>query len=794
MAQVLSERLSRLVSQIQIKPQLILEIEGIPLLFGVLPVFERTRFDSGWLFDSGLKFDTPIRSNLSRDYISIDGTTKTLQNQIDTDDGGGGSVQNFKFKLADINDEVSNAISPGTYIEEILGAKCEISIGVQGGSYPEDTIRVMRGFIEGVNSGASYIELNIQHVDGLKRQEIFTKFSTLLDGNIDSSQQNIDLVATTGIILPEGYVTKSLLRIGDELMDIQSITGNTVNVLRGFDGTISVSHDNQDDVETYYQLEGNPLTLALNIMLSGTEKIIIDEEFSTVQINPTLAIPNAIFFRVDIPREYNVTIGDILTIEGASSNNGSYVVESVVEVNNGYYLTLDQDLITDTSSIGEVSFKSKYNTSTEGLALLPREVDIASHEEIRDQNLSSFTNMLFKLKDEDLKGKEFIEKELYRPFNLYAIPRNGVSSVKITRPPLPLETPITLDLQSVTNPQDLKIERTASKYLFNNLTFRYQTDYIEDGFFSGDIFINADSLNRIKTGKKKKLIESNGLIKNSETRAILDSQSRRFFNRYKFGARFIRNVGVLFKFGFNIEVGDIVFLDGEQLKIKDTSTSNKYLEPKFFEVRNRVFDFLSGNFKLELLETNYLVDARYGLFSPSSIVSNYTGNVLTLQESFLKQFENETDKWLPFVGQSIRVRSEDYLEDELFTIERVIDFNKLELSGSGAISTSSIAEPPLYNDASNSFKQKYSFSSPVFKVESIDSTDSVTLDKTQSLFVGQKCYFQDLENYDLVEAELEIIDITANVVTFNVDHGLIDIEVYLQPLSFLDGESIYRYY
>jgi hypothetical protein len=756
MPQPISQTLLSLSKQASVSPQLILRIENIPFIFGALPVLERARFDTGLLFDDGNFLDTPIQSEFSRDLISLDGSTRELNTQILVDEGGTGAVQSMRIKIIDKDAEATRIFNT---VDELLGLRCEVFSGLQGGVFSDDTLRTMRGYVEGLESDATGYILTIQHIDGLKRQSLLTRWSSEITSAIDDNQTNIPVLTTSGLVLPDDLITLTLAKIGDEIVNITSITGNNLTVQRGFDGSIAQAHDPQAEIQSLYQIDGNPITIALKIMLSGGSGELFRSGF--------IFTATDIFFPYNIAQEHNPVIGDTLVITGTDSNDGSYQINTITELSNGYNVRV-QGIVPESSGNGSIELFSKYNVSTTGLGLKNKEVDILEHERIREENTASIIDLSLKIKEEDINGKEFIEKELFRPFNIYALPINGIAGLKITKAPLPSESIVELNLSNVVNPEGLQPKRSTGKYYFNNLTYRYQRDYIEDGFFAGDTFINADSLNRIRVGVKKKKFESIGLIKQSETRNILSLQARRFFNRWQFAPMVLSGVRLTYATGFNVEVGDVLLVNAEELRIKNMPT-------QFMEVISRRYSLFNASFSIDLLATNFATNLRYGLFSPSDEVGSINGS-----------------KWENYIGQTLRARSEDYA----FDIETVLlSISGDELTFADDITGAEIIELSNYVNASDDTKRIYSFNSAASLIVDSPGLDQVEVDSSTNYYVGQKVYIQEDEGYSLDEDELEIIDITGNVIQFDKNVTIANNNYdRLYALTFADQGDIYRFY
>jgi hypothetical protein len=171
--------LTKALSQNQ-KPQLVLKIHGYDHLIGlgnlseyILVGDEDLVIGNGWVI-GGLR---DIGNAL--DVIDIKGSSRTLSQQIQPDKGSGISIPSFQVSLIDINEKITQLISPSVVFDDILGRRADLYLGYQETAYPQDFVRIISGIIDRVDSGAT-IGLNIAHPEQKKRAELFAKMSTVL--------------------------------------------------------------------------------------------------------------------------------------------------------------------------------------------------------------------------------------------------------------------------------------------------------------------------------------------------------------------------------------------------------------------------------------------------------------------------------------------------------------------------------------------------------------------------------------------------------------------------------------
>lgn len=446
----------------------------------------------------------------------------------------------------------------------------------------------------------------------------------------------------------------------------------TVTVFRGgqySQGTIPAAHTAGTQVVNAVELYGNPLTLALKIMLSGYGGPWITGE-TCVAIGTTLdpSNPNnaAMLFAVDVVEVYGLTIGDQVILTGGP-NAGSYFIDDIQNANAGLDLNriivLSSALVLDNPATSTIGFRSKYDTLplTCGLKNTPRDVDVATFESVRDTFFSTgFTMQLFEPSEQ--QGKDFIESELFLPLGIYSITRYGRLSVAVTKPPLVDEKLIQVDQTNVLRPGTIVVERALNTRRFYNL-IQYNYDIETDGqtYRTQNNFI--DTISETKVNLTQTLaINSAGLRTELGGATVAAQRGLFILNRYKKAAYQIP-IKVNWETGCLIEVGDMVLLyDPGTLQISNLETGQRGLGKALFEVIGRSLDIVNGVASLTLLSSlGYSFEQRYATISPSSLIVSATPTALLIKDSFGPAYPgNEQKKWLNFLNLPIFVHSPNY--------------------------------------------------------------------------------------------------------------------------------------
>lgn len=797
MAFAVTDKTQQLLDATNISTNIIVEIDGISEKFGSQHITKEFLFDdtTSNFDDSGLYFDSGIQDPESRDYVSLSGTTQNITQQIQADKAIE-SIRSFKVALIDKNGELSSKFTPGVEIDEILARRAKVYVNIKGSNHPNDSVILIDGLISNctfTNKGT--VELNVDHASSLKRQEIFIAKTTKLTAQLNAGATTMSLASTDDMQLPQDSVT-TFVRIGDEIIQYTGISGNTLTGLaRGQFQTNDVQHDNDSEVTSFYRLQGSSLDLALKLMMStggyGLEKTCVGIQ----QLDGTTFVDNALWFEDDdIENNLGLIVGDHVQISGSSSNNVTTTIKDFGRTTTGKsYIVVNSNLSSESGITCTVKFKSQYDTLTDGGGLLSTQVDVIKHKYWADLFSSSLMTYDFYL-EETIELDKFLAEQIYYPNGFYQIP-GARASVQLTIPPLADIYTKTLNESNVKNPSSLRITRTINKFFYNGVVVKYDRDRLDEGKFNaGLIQIDAESGTRIKSGNKLLKINSQGLRLTGNNEALISSQARRFLDRYKFAAEFIQ-IETFFK-NFTVDVGDTVVL--ENLNITDTTASgSREFGPRIFEVVNKSFSLKTGNVQLQLLSTNYGLDGRFGVISPSSKVdANATTTSIPLKSSYgFAGFEK--NKWLQHFGSKILIHTADWateLEATLIGFDETADSTMIVSGLASAPTEDMIVEIVNYDDDEADeklYKTIYCYSNKQVEVVSATST-TITIDSSDVQYFNVNSRLEvHPSDYSSI-TETKVTEINSNVLTVNEMSYTPSAGDKIDLIGFKDGGEPYR--
>jgi hypothetical protein len=783
MAFDITELTRNLSKQTSISPQIVLQIDGIDYKFSTDDVLRMPRLDEGYLLDDGLFLDTPIKDPDSRDYISAKGSSRSVSQQLIPEKGGSGSVTSFKVALLNYNGELTSLFQSNNIITDILGRDARVWLSFKGAQFPTDYIKIFDGFIDNFEVEHNVFTVSVAISSQRVRQSLFNIISTTLDGAIDNSQTTLDVDFTTGFIIPtaaqEEWI-ESYIKIDDELMKLSSTITPTQfqNVTRGQLSTSANSHDNNAEITSFIRLKGNPIDLTLRLLMSNPkDEYFIDGEAvdKFVKETDTTTIENAIFFKFDIKREFNILTGDIINVSGASEAANNFtgrIVREIISTPQGSFITVDGDaLVLETGTSAVIQVKSQYNVLPEkaGLGMKPKYVDLEGILAIDTLLGASLPDIDIYVKDE-IKTKEWLEKEIFKPVGLFGLTRKGRYSIYAALPPLNSNETIILNETNIMNLPKVKIKRSTTKNHYNSIVYKFQQDSLEDEFKAGVIIVSQDSINRIPVGNKQLSIEAAGLRDNVATRTAINRQAQRLIDKYRYSPQHIKGLQIDFRVGYTLEVGDSVIFGGSNVTIPNTELGLNYFPETLMQIENKSIDISKSTVTIDLINSAFGLEARFGVISPSSFIESSGPDYLILKRSFATtNLQLETLKWEEFVGRKVRIRDEVYTKEQILTIKEIGEDveNKVvfEETISIVVNPDDILDLPSYDESEDYHKTSYVYANPQVEITAVTDAQNVDADVT-NLFIGAITLVHS-DDYTNISQEVTIDNIVGNTVTFS---------------------------
>jgi hypothetical protein len=260
---------------------------------------------------------------------------------------------------------------------------------------------------------------------------------------------------------------------------------------------------------------------------------------------------------------------------------------------------------------------------------------------------------------------------------------------------------------------------------------------------------------------------------------MINNISQRNTDRYRYAPVYFDNIELKYKDGYALEVGDVVPFGGTDTQFTDLQSGARNLPEQLYEVLNKSLNIRNGNIKVNLLSTNFQLNARYGVFScASNINAGSTSTTLRLKiTNDTGEFAREVQKWAPFVGERIRVRSTDYTVDEITTIKELSTTDNTALILDPALSFTPledyIAEIPDYEDSSSdidaSYKLQFAHMTAQVKITSVTDNKTFDVDDATKLLEGSEVYVhsKDYTRDSFDDDSYTIDSIVGNTITLD---------------------------
>lgn len=765
--------------------------------------------DPGLLYGGLVPIGTNPSERGQKILLNLDGSSLTIAQRLEPEQGRG-AISTLSMSFIDKDKYMTQAVTPGLIIPEILGREVKIWLGYAQTSFPQDFYIVWRGRVGQVNPEIGRISLQFVDPNLAKRQQIFYTAQTTLNGAINDTVTTINVDANGDfhekILGPDGtydQFVQCYIKIEDEFIEYQQTgfeatgfgTNQFLSVVRGARGTTAASHADGVDIDAYVQLSGRAVEMALNIQMSGWAGPYLTGYGITALVQtgdpfvPLISNGIVLNNNVDAVRDLGLTVGDYITIAGDPnlSNNGTFVVvgfdNSLNQTNK--VILVDTTFIASPATPALLALRSQYDVwpTSCGCKLPGWEVDIAGHQFYQNTYLFSAANSYSFLINSPESGKTFIESQIMLPVGAYCLTRQGKLSMGLTKPPIADERTSILNQTNVLEPQTIKVQRGLNnrKY-FNEINWSY--DFNDDGEpTSLRKTIDTDSLNLIGISSVLP-IEAKGAKTSLGFNTIVENRERNLLLRYADAAVMI-DLKTNFGTGNLIEAGDVVILsDQNQLQIPNMKTGERNMGQQLMEVINRSIDLKSGQVQLQLLGgLQSLISDRYATITPSSLVT--TGSTTTkvrIVESFGAVFPaQEQNKWIDYKGYRITVRSEDYSVFEETTFIDLDPSDNHALLVSPALSFTppvdyivDLAPYPTSTDPLNQQLPKlvHTYLDPSVDVTSgVDAFNfNVALVDVSKFHVGATILIHNAD-YSILSPEVEVSAILGTLITVSTSLG-----------------------
>lgn len=170
----------------------VVDIDGLPLLstmqigrniiYGDPITYGETNLIYGGLVPVGLKASERQQQNL----LMTDGGSLTISQRLEPEQGRG-SISTLNLNFVDKNGLMTQYVSPGITVPEILSQQVKIWIGYGPTSFPQDYFVVWRGRVGQVTAHSGQVSMQFVDPNVIRRQQVLYGGQSQLLGNIPAS-------------------------------------------------------------------------------------------------------------------------------------------------------------------------------------------------------------------------------------------------------------------------------------------------------------------------------------------------------------------------------------------------------------------------------------------------------------------------------------------------------------------------------------------------------------------------------------------------------------------------------
>jgi hypothetical protein len=808
-------------------------IDGLDTVLSSAPIYTAANYGDTNLYygKTDLVYGGLDATSGVKTILQINESDLSIQQKIEPEQGRS-SVSLMTLNFIDLDGYMTQVISPGILIDEILGKDVKVYVGFQQLSFPSEYLLAFRGRVSNVTSFAGAVELQLSDPNLVRRQQVFYQANTTALTSIAALDTVIQVASvadfTSQILGPDGNYDPAIttyIKIDDEIIEypaggIDSVNNLFSGCIRGARNTTPAAHDPGATITACLEIQDYSLDMALKIMLSGWQGPFVEDldilNFVTSTDPDVSNQPQGIFLpeEIDAVVEYGIAVGDYLTITDSAipGNNGQCIVVAFLDTetaSNNVILT-NKVFTAEADSDAIYSVRSQYDTYPDncGLQMPGWEVDVAQHQYLKNTFLGSGENTLrFFITEPQNSAKDFIETQIYLTTTCYSLTNFGRLSVQFTHPPVGDEETIFVTPANIVQPQGMKIARgITTRKFFNQIQWNY--DYDDAG--NATTVVNAfdsDSLNIIGVSQLLP-ISAEGLRSDITSTNTIGNLTKYLLTRYKRGAA-ILYVKTNFTIGIQINAGDIIAVDDQGvLQISNFLTGIRNLGTQLFEVVDNTLSLSDCMCSLTLVAyVGAFIDDRYATFSPSTILGAGTDSThLYLTTSFNNPASGfEYFKWQDFLGERGLVHTADYSMSSTCNLVSLDAANPNIINVTGLTATPAsgwILDVDSYPLNTNPLDQELiklnfcSWDPQVIASSGISASSFQVAASATSLFtVGLPVLVHNADfSISSVEQNVSNVDTGTNTITVGGSLGFTpSAGNYVELIGFRDGGQPYRF-
>lgn len=196
--------------------------------------------DPGLLYGSLVPIGTKAGERGQRQLIEPNGSTLSIQQTLEPESGRG-SISTMTMNFVDKDSYMTQSVSSGPIVDEILGRQVKIWFGYAQTRFPDDYFILWRGRIGQVNAGVGKISMQFLDPNVVRRQSIFYSAETQTIAAMLSTDTQVPVMNSSSFHMKVpgptgGYDTtvRTFLKIDDEFLEYQQAGAEST----GFGGPV----------------------------------------------------------------------------------------------------------------------------------------------------------------------------------------------------------------------------------------------------------------------------------------------------------------------------------------------------------------------------------------------------------------------------------------------------------------------------------------------------------------------------------------------------------------------------
>lgn len=288
MATLLTNKVNSLSKGNLHQTQLVLQIEGIDVTFGIGTIKKYARIGDPDLYinEENDAFEDWVVGGLflqegQKNIISWDGTSDTISQRLEIDRGGATSISAVQISLLDKSNYATNLITPGNVVDDVLGKKASVFLGYADTAFPQDFVQIFSGVIDMIDAGATIV-LNVAHPEAKKNGECFQKIDTELTQDLNyrsGLMQSLIYKVRRDVV---GNVAITYTNTGTAGSEVVSVSGNNISV------ALQAGVSKAKDIRNAIEKSINALSLVTVTIAEDENGNSLAEELQTAQSAYTL--------------------------------------------------------------------------------------------------------------------------------------------------------------------------------------------------------------------------------------------------------------------------------------------------------------------------------------------------------------------------------------------------------------------------------------------------------------------------------------------------------------------------